>query len=46
VRLSIDNRFGHWQSKQARLLVTVFDLVFETLNIKAMHQLWEGRWAI
>jgi hypothetical protein len=30
-----------WQWKQARLLVTVFDLlVFETLNIKAMHQLW------
>jgi putative transposase len=30
-----------WQWKQARMLVTGFDLlVFETLNLKAMQQLW------
>jgi putative transposase len=30
-----------WQWKQARVLVLMFDmLAFETLNIKAMHQLW------
>src|SRR5262249_9705670 len=30
-----------WQWKQARMLLVMFDmLVFETLNIKAMQQLW------
>ena len=30
-----------WQWKNARMLVMMFDmLAFETLNIKAMHQLW------
>ena len=30
-----------WQWKQAHLLFVMFDmLAFETLNIKAMHQLW------
>ena len=37
----VANVRNDWQWKQARLLVTVFDLlVFETLNIKAMHRLW------
>ena len=41
VHRKVANVRNHWQWKQARLLVTVFDLlVFETLNIKAMHQLW------
>jgi putative transposase len=41
VHRRVANVRNDWQWKQARLLVTVFDLlVFETLNIKAMHQLW------
>jgi transposase len=37
----VANVRNDWQWKQARLLVTAFDLlVFESLNIKAMHQLW------
>jgi putative transposase len=41
VHKKVANVRNDWQWKQARLLVTVFDLlVFETLNIKAMHQLW------
>jgi putative transposase len=41
VHRKVANVRNDWQWKQARLLVTVFDLlVFETLNIKAMHQLW------
>ena len=41
VHKKVANVRSDWQWKQARLLVTVFDLlVFETLNIKAMHQLW------
>jgi putative transposase len=41
VHKRVANVRNDWQWKQARLLVTVFDLlVFETLNIKAMHQIW------
>ena len=41
VHRRVANVRNDWQWKQARLLVTAFDLlVFETLNIKAMHQLW------
>ena len=41
VHKKVANIRNDWQWKQARMLVTVFDLlVFETLNLKAMHQLW------
>lgn len=41
VHKKVANVRSDWQRKQARMLVTVFDLlVFETLNLKAMHQLW------
>jgi putative transposase len=41
VHKRVANVRNDWQWKQARFLVTVFDLlVFETLNIKAMHQIW------
>jgi putative transposase len=41
VHRKVANVRDDWQWKQARLLVMTFDmLVFETLNIKAMHQLW------
>jgi putative transposase len=41
VHKKVANVRNDWQWKQARLLVTMFDLlVFETLNIKAMRQLW------
>jgi hypothetical protein len=41
VHRRVANVRNDWQWKQARLLVIAFDLlVFETLNIKAMHQLW------
>ena len=41
VHKKVANVRNDWQWKQARLLVVMFDLLaFETLNIKAMHQLW------
>src|SRR6266478_7679789 len=41
VHKKVANIRNDWQWKQARMLVTVFDLlVFETLNLKAMQQLW------
>jgi putative transposase len=41
VHRRVANVRNDWQWKQARLLVTAFDLlVFESLNIKAMHQHW------
>jgi putative transposase len=41
VHRRVANVRNDWQWKQARLLVTAFDLlVFESLNIKVMHQLW------
>jgi putative transposase len=41
VHRKVANVRNDWQWKQARMLVTVFDLlVFETLNLKAMQQLW------
>jgi len=41
VHQKVANVRNDWQWKQAHLLVAIFDmLVFETLNIKAMHQLW------
>jgi putative transposase len=37
----VANVRSDWQWKQARMLLVMFDiLVFETLNIKAMQQLW------
>jgi putative transposase len=37
----VANVRNDWQWKQSRLLVVMFDmLAFETLNVKAMHQLW------
>jgi len=37
----VANVRNDWQWKQARMLLVMFDLlVFETLNIKAMQQLW------
>jgi putative transposase len=37
----VANFRNDWQWKQSRLLVVMFDMpAFETLNIKAMHQLW------
>ena len=44
VHKKVANVRNDWQWKQARTLFTIFDmLVFETLNIKAMHQLWGRR---
>jgi putative transposase len=41
VHRKVANIRNDWQWKQARMLVTVFDLlVFETLNLKAMQRLW------
>jgi len=41
VHRKVANVRNDWQWKQARMLVTVFDLlVFETLNLKAMQRLW------
>ena len=41
VHKQVANVRNDWQWKQARLLVMVFDLLaFETLRLKAMHQLW------
>ena len=41
VHKKVVNVRNDWQWKQAHLLVLMFDfLAFETLNIKAMHQLW------
>jgi putative transposase len=41
VHMKVANVRNDWQWKQARLLVLTFDfLVFETLNVKVMHQLW------
>ena len=40
VHKKVANIRNDWHWKQARMLVMVFDLlVFETLNLKAMHQL-------
>jgi putative transposase len=41
VHKKVANIRNDWQWKQARMLVTVFDLlVLETLNLKAMQRLW------
>ena len=41
VHKKVANVRNDWQWKQARMLVLMFDLLaFETLSIKAMHQLW------
>jgi putative transposase len=41
VHKKVANVRNDWQWKQARMLVTVFDLlVFETLNLRGMQQLW------
>ena len=41
VHKKVANIRNDWQWKRARMLVMVFDLLlFETLNLKAMHQLW------
>jgi putative transposase len=41
VHKKVANVRNDWQWKQAHLLFLMFDmLAFETLNIKAMHQLW------
>ena len=41
VHKKVANVRNDWQWKQARRLVVTFDLlVFETLSIKAMRQLW------
>jgi putative transposase len=41
VHKKVANVRNDWQWKQVRLMVMVFDLlVFETLNLKAMHRLW------
>jgi len=41
VHKKVANVRNDWQWKQAHLLFVMFDmLAFETLNIKAMHQLW------
>jgi transposase len=41
IHQKVANVRNDWQWKQACMLATVFDLlVFETLNLKAMHRLW------
>jgi putative transposase len=41
VHRKVANVRSDWQWKQARMLLVMFDmLVFETLNIRAMQQLW------
>ena len=41
VHKKVANIRNDWQWKQARMLLIIFDLlVFETLNLKAMQQLW------
>src|SRR5262245_864927 len=43
-RRKVANVRNDWQWKQARMLLLTFDLlVFETLSLKAMQQLWGGK---